>query len=881
VIDRAAAMLLVSSTGSSDEIRIDEMTAGLLGARFVMEVIGSEHVLVGKRVGGEAERLLLGRISPCVGREKELALLEATFAECVEDSVARAVRVIAPAGAGKSRLCREFVARIRARTDCLVLAAHGEPVGAGSPFALARQLVRAAAPTTESELRAYLSQRMGESASLVADFLADLAGLEVHDAGPALRAARNDPRLMADRVQSSFSEWLGAETERRAVLVIVEDLHWGDGVSITLIETARAALRERPLMILMLARPDADELFPETSPSATAQTIRLSGLTRRAARRLVREMLGPAPPEETVTRIIELADGNAFYLEELIRRVAEGRSDELPETVLAMVESRLDRLSSEARRVLRAASVFGELFWPDAIEALLAGATNATDVREWLEVLVSGELVEPAPAGDRLEQPALRFRHALLREAAYSTFTPGDRATAHRLAAIWLEGAGKNDALVLADHWQRAGEPARAAPWLLRAARDALEGGNLDHALALSTQGMRDGATGEQCGHFHLIQTHVHGRRRDWERAAEHAAEAMRLVVVGSTTWFQAVAVAVFMGPSVFNRILVVDALADVFRLAADPEPSGPFGLSMVLLTTGLLREGQRDLAKMCLERMERVAHSRPEYDASFSAWLEVARSVTHMYGTGNVARGLEAAIAARDRFAQGDRLGRAYALMQLGFYYVELGSYEEAEASERDALALSVEISAPIVEWWAMALMARAWIGAGRLDEAERALRALDKPTDPFAGLLIDSWLAELTLLQNRLDEAERHAALLLKVAEPASWGAARAHAVMARVELARGRGGEGLSHANRGLGIQSSTAILSSDGSILRLARAEALSALGDTAGAQAAIAEARRAVLEIAGELADPLVRASYLTCIGVHTRIFGLAKAWDCE
>src|SRR5205814_10667856 len=140
----------------------------------------------------------------------------------------------------------------------------------------------------------------------------------------------------------------------------------------------------------------------------------------RAADRLVREALGSlAKPidDATVARIVELAAGNAFYLEELIRAVAEGQT-ELPETVLAMVQARLDALEPEARRVLRAASVFGQAFWRGGVIALLSGEDASAQVTAWLDELAVREIVTRRDTTKFKGETEYNFRHAFVAEAA-------------------------------------------------------------------------------------------------------------------------------------------------------------------------------------------------------------------------------------------------------------------------------------------------------------------------------------------------------------------------------------------------------------------------------------------------------------------------------
>src|SRR5207245_8479178 len=123
-----------------------------------------------------------------------------------------------------------------------------------------------------------------------------------------------------------------------------------------------------------LARPEVHTQFPGLWAERGVQEMRLADLTRRASERLVREALGEQAPVETVARIVERAEGNPFYLEEIVRAVAAGSAAALPDTVLGMVQARLDALGSEPKRLLRAASVFGETFWRGGTLALLGAA---------------------------------------------------------------------------------------------------------------------------------------------------------------------------------------------------------------------------------------------------------------------------------------------------------------------------------------------------------------------------------------------------------------------------------------------------------------------------------------------------------------------------
>ncbi|HTB79218.1 MAG TPA: protein kinase, partial [Polyangiaceae bacterium] len=475
VIDQAASLLVHSEVPG---IQIDETTSGLLEDRFDVRLEGPARSLVGKRVEVDSSRTLLGKATPFVGRDKELALLEATLRECVDEAVSRGVLVTGPAGQGKSRLRREFVRKALARGDVRVLTARADPVGAGSSFMMVRQLVREAvglregdpAPEQHDKLRKHLASVCKEpSSERIADFLGELLAVPSSDTpSPQLRAARNDPMIMAGWVARSFGEWLAAECRAQPLLVVLEDLHWGDAASVTFLGAGLRSLASRPFMILALGRPGVRDAFPNLWAGTEKSEVLLGRLLPRAAERLARAALGPETSAEVVGRIVERADGNAFYLEELIRRVAEGGADTLPETVLALVQARLGQLETGARRVVRAASVFGETFWRGAVAALLGGARDEGDLDGWLRELAEREIVSASHDGRYPGESEFAFRHSLLREAAYVMLTDDDRATGHRLAGGWLERAGEKDALTMADHFERGGEPARAVPWLIR-----------------------------------------------------------------------------------------------------------------------------------------------------------------------------------------------------------------------------------------------------------------------------------------------------------------------------------------------------------------------------------------------------------------------------
>jgi len=373
VLDRA--MLLLDRAGAQpSEILLDDVTQGLLDVRFRLgRTASGGHTLLGEELTLDPSRPLLGKPTPCVGREAELGMLEIALAGCIEDAAPRAMLVTAPPGAGKSRLRHEFLRRVEGRGDAVqILIGRGDPMTTGSAYGLLGQALRRHAGIFDGEdlelRRAKLTRRVSErlpaaDRDRVVAFLGEVSGVPFPDEGnPRLRAARQDPLIMGDQIILAMLDFLRAECAQRPMLLVLEDLHWGDALTVKLVAITLRELGDRPLMVLGLARPEVDEMLLKPW-AGVSQPLPLRPLSKKAGERLVHEVLGADLPKDTVARIVEHAAGNALFLEELIRAEAEGRGGQAPETVLAILQARVGRLDASARRVLRAASVFGERSW--------------------------------------------------------------------------------------------------------------------------------------------------------------------------------------------------------------------------------------------------------------------------------------------------------------------------------------------------------------------------------------------------------------------------------------------------------------------------------------------------------------------------------------
>jgi len=235
---------------------------------------------------------------------------------------------------------------------------------------------------------------------------------------------------------------LAAARARKPAILVVDDLQWCDARSIEALGDVLCELHDCPLFVLALARPELFDEFGRAAGMNFTQELPLAPLPRKAAAELARVLLGEGADATRVDRMVRRAAGLPLVLEELSRAELEGRGDELPGSARALLETRIGALDAEARRTLRAASIFGDVFWSGGLSALL-GHTRTTTESGRLRVLVERGFVVPRSGSRFPGEEELAFRHTLVREAAYGMLTEADRALGHALAAAWLEQKGE------------------------------------------------------------------------------------------------------------------------------------------------------------------------------------------------------------------------------------------------------------------------------------------------------------------------------------------------------------------------------------------------------------------------------------------------------
>jgi tetratricopeptide (TPR) repeat protein len=877
-IDRAAALIDHGST--TDGVLLDDVTAGLVGLRFDVMSDGAMNVLKGVHPDLHVPRLLMGKPTPYVGRDRQLAMLDSMLDECISESVARAVMVTGAPGIGKSRLASEWLNRHRsART----LFARANPGSSGSALSLVIQLVRHAAGLREADpaavQRAALSEHVARLApepagENVVEFLSETLGIsESERASPVVRAARGSPEIMREQVRRALHAWLDRETATQPVVITLEDLHWGDAPSVSFLIESLREHRQRTLLVLALGRPAKEGRLDELGADATLR-LHLEGLPARAVQELVRAALPDALEKVVLDRIVRTADGNPFYVEELIRRVASG-STEWPDTVLAMAQSRIEQLEPAARRVLRAASVFGEACWDRALEDLLGGEV---DVRGLLESLARAELLMRASESRYPESVEYRFRHALLRDAAYAMMGDEDRRASHGIAGDWLERNNEKDARVLSDHFETARFDDRARRWLLRAAKSAIEAGDARGAIAFANRGVALGAQGLERGQLLLSRGYAEGLID--EPTPEVVREALDLLVVGTASWWLGLAVLIF-GACMRGR---PEETVPHVKLAIEapfiPERHLFFGQGLVTLVGGLILLGKGGIAESVIDRASQAAIAAGQRDPIFEAFLDAARcALASMAPISGKWRLEEAYHEGREAASALETLGAVHG-QALSLYYfavaaMHLGRHTEA----RDAATRSVEIARRIGvhEGWPLLFLGKALLRLGKPEEAMTAVAPLKSSADWTVAQMLPIILAEGHLRLGDFSTAAREA-------RPACVGTSPrlsklAACVLARAHLCLSEPAEALSAVTHAMSQRTSDG-LESDIDLMTL-QAEALMELGDARGAREAIERAYEAVLRTGSQVEDAELRESFFRNVEPCARAFKLRARWSKE
>ena len=413
-----------------------------------LEVKGKAEPLVAFRVvevtagvAGVARRL----DSPMVGREREFARLRQTFEAAIADRSCQLFTILGTPGVGKSRLVEEFLGSLGEST---VLRGRCLPYGEGITFFPVGEVVKEAARLEDFDAPEEIERKIcavlgtdGQACSTLAQLFA---------------AAEHDSSV--EETFWAVRSFLEAVAQTTPLAVVFDDIHWGEPTFLDLIEHIADWAREAPILVLCLARPELlDVRAGWGGGKFNATTILLEPLSDVECGDLIGNLLGRAAlPEEARDRILAAAEGTPLFVEEMLsmliddglvarvdeRWVATGTLSDLrvPPTIQALLAARLDQFTGDERAAIQRAAVCGKQFHVGAVAALLDA--DGGEVRPILMSLVRRDLIRP-DRSSLAGQDAFRFRHQLIRDAAYEAAPKALRAELHERFAHWLEEVGE------------------------------------------------------------------------------------------------------------------------------------------------------------------------------------------------------------------------------------------------------------------------------------------------------------------------------------------------------------------------------------------------------------------------------------------------------
>lgn len=442
-----------------------------------------------------------GTLTRMVGREVELRQLQQAFREVVTGGTAQIVTLFGEAGLGKSRLLLEFQKWVETTpTGVLYFKSRAEEQKQTQPFALVREMFSSAFQILDSDTKTETLEKfvtgacsfLGEGRLEAAHLLGQLLGFDFSES-PYVRGIRNEAAQLHVRGLYYATQFFKAAARQKPVILFFDDLHWADAASRDFAENLVRNCGEAQILVVFASRPALLETHPAWGDAwEHHQRVFLMPLTREDSRLLLYHLLRKVPdlPGTLQETLLENAEGNPYYLEELIKMLIEGgviikterewrvSTDRLsglkiPSTLTGVLQARMDRLSPGERELLQRASIMGRVFWDDAVSYLIAGHSREM-VEKNLSALTSKELILRGDDSVFENSGEYQFKHAILRDVTYDQVLKSFRRETHGRAAEWfISRAGDRLdelAATIARHFELAANGPQAGNWYARAA---------------------------------------------------------------------------------------------------------------------------------------------------------------------------------------------------------------------------------------------------------------------------------------------------------------------------------------------------------------------------------------------------------------------------
>jgi class 3 adenylate cyclase/tetratricopeptide (TPR) repeat protein len=713
---------------------------------------------------GDGARPQGHRQAPLVGRDSELDLLTNTYERAVRDKRAHLFTIYGEPGVGKSRLSREFSESLEGAT---VLAGRSLPYGEGVTYWPLAEMVKCAAGIVDDDPLDVAIEKLRDFCEDEA--VADLLGL----ASGVLEA------VQAERSQQEIAwaarEWAQRLAQEQPLVLVFEDIHWAEEPLLELIEHLATWVREAPLLLVTLARPELLDIRPGWGGGRVRATaIELEPLGELESEELVDALMTDDELTEADRRLLlDKTEGNPLFLEETVRMLSDDGAagiGRIPDTLQALIAARIDRLAPEAKALLQRAAVIGRVFWESALERL---SPELDSLDAHLHDLRLREFVLDEPRSSIRGETAYKFKHVLIREVAYSGLSKSARAEHHARFAEWLkERAGEELLEIRAFHLDRAtallAELDGSAPLeLQREAAEALAEAGLRAFAREANRSARQlfvrSVELEPTLRRRYLAATAAARLSDLPVVSREMEEVLAAAAQEGDHWTQGRALVSLAEAAVLRDADVEAAEGMIDRALETFEPDDLVGRFRALRAQGTIAWMRGDLAKeeRLMQEAIYLARQANRKDYESEAADELASVYLARLELDRAAPLVEQAILLAEESGSAEARGRALRFAgQLHLYRRELDDADAALDSAREYLS---EAGAA----WTLGrtLNYSAWVARhkGDLSKAERLYRDSIRILAPLEdrATLCESQrgLAELLLLEGRVDEAERYA--------------------------------------------------------------------------------------------------------------------------
>lgn len=458
-----------------------------------------------------------------IGREPELKILQDALTLTIEDGETQVVTVVGDAGVGKSRLLYEFFAWVELLDETLwFFEARATQPSMLQPYSLTRDLFSFRFEILDNDPLTVVHEKFQKGiagflngrSEQIAPMIGQLVGFDFSD-NATVQSKLEDPEGFHREALQYLGDFFLTASKTHPVLIQVEDIHWADERSLDLLNSLARENTEIPLFVIYMARPALYDRRPSWGEGQLFHArLNLEPLSRLDSRRLVREMLKKVNkvPGHLRDLIIDRAEGNPFYMEELIKSLIDdgviikgdqewtvdlGRlnPDRVPGTLVGVLQSRLDSFPPGQRALMQRASVVGRIFWESAVAHLSkTEGTTPGAVASMLNDLRKREMVFKREESAFEGTNEYGFRHAILRDVVYDTIVPRQRREYHKQVAEWLIETNHDRLdeynLLIAEHFERAEQMALASEYTARAAQIAGARGTLDESIEVASKAL-------------------------------------------------------------------------------------------------------------------------------------------------------------------------------------------------------------------------------------------------------------------------------------------------------------------------------------------------------------------------------------------------------